>query len=113
MKKLLIIGLLLLLLVPFYIIQNNKRLYERKIETFLTEEMSYKSEDIQSIEGEWHLAGLPNYWVNVIFSDEPDIVYIYFAHDTETMGQYEYHEIDSTLPSADKLKHYNPYEGKK
>ncbi|WP_186670896.1 DUF3139 domain-containing protein [Sporosarcina sp. BP05] len=109
MKKFIIIGLVILLFVPFYIVQTKKRLYENKIEHFLTDEMSYVKEDIQSIEGKWHLAGLPKYWVNVIFSDEPNVVYIYFAHYQEKIGQYEYHSIDSTILSTDKLKHYEPY----
>ncbi|WP_053589095.1 DUF3139 domain-containing protein [Bacillus sp. FJAT-22090] len=110
MKKFLIIGLVILFLVPIYIVQTKKRSYENKIEHFLTEEMSYVKEDIQSIEGKWHLAGLPSYWVNVIFSDEPNIVYIYFAHDNVRIGQYDYNSIDSTILSTDKLKHYEPYE---
>ncbi|WP_318614378.1 DUF3139 domain-containing protein [Sporosarcina sp. YIM B06819] len=113
MKKYLIIGLVILLLAPFYIVQTKKRLYENKIEHFLTEVMLYGKEDIQSIEGKWHFAGLPKYWVNVVFSDEPNVVYVYFAHDKEQIGQFEYYSIDSTILSTDKLKHYEPYEGDK
>lgn len=109
MKKFILIGLVILLLVPFSFVQIKKRVYENRIEHFLIEEKSFEKEDIQSIEGEWHFAGLPKYWVNVIFSDEPNVVYIYFAHDKERIGQNEYYSIDSKN-SSDQLKHYDPYE---
>ncbi|MFJ7936568.1 DUF3139 domain-containing protein [Sporosarcina sp. NPDC096371] len=110
MKKILIIGLVILILAPFCGVQIKKRVYENRVEHFLTEEMSYGKEDIQSIEAKWHFAGLPKCWVNVIFSDEPQVVYTYFAHDKEHIGQFEYHSIDATILSKDKLKHFAPYE---
>jgi len=52
----------------------------------LNEDMSYPKEAIQPIECKWHFAGLPSYWVIVIFSDEPNVVYTYFAHDKDQLG---------------------------
>lgn len=111
MKKLLLAGLVILLLAPFCTVYLKKQMYENRIEHFLMEKMTYKPEEIQSIEASWHLAGLPNYVVTVIFSDEPKVKYIYFAHDKNLLGQYDvYTEDGNTITSPEGLKHYAPYE---
>lgn len=110
MKKYLIIVLVILLIVPFCMVQIKKQVYENRIQDYLIEEKSYMKEDIQSIECKWHFAGLPSYWINVIFSDEPNVVYTYFAHDKENLLQFEYHVIDRTKLSIEQLKHFDPYE---
>ncbi len=104
MKKFLIAGLVILLFAPFCTVQFKKQLYEKRVEHFLMEEMAYKPKEIQSIETHWHFAGLPSYWVNVIFSDEPGVVYIYFAHDKNHIGQFEsYAKNGTTIPSPGKF----------
>lgn len=77
MKKFLIVALVIVLLAPFCTVLIKKQLYEKRIENYLIEDMSYQKEVIQSIECKWHFAGLPSYWVKVIFSDEPNVVYIF------------------------------------
>ncbi len=110
MKKLLIIVLVILLLTPFCKVWLKKKLYENRIEHFLMEEMDYEPEEIQSIKASWHFAGLPSYSVTVIFSDEPKVKYIYFAHDKNQLGQFEFYTEDGQpIPSPEQLKHYAPY----
>lgn len=111
MKKLLLAGLVILLLAPFCTVYLKKQMYENRIEHFLMEERDYKLEEIQSIEASWHFAGLPKYWVNVTFSDEPNVVYIYFAHDKNHLGQFEFYTKDGDTPlSTEQLTHYEPYD---
>ena len=111
MKKFLIAGLVVLLVAPFCTVQFKKQMYENRVEHFLFEEMAYNPEEIQSIEADWHFAGLPSYWVSVIFSDEPAVVYIYFAHDKDRVGQFESYTTNGTTNTApEKLKHYQPFE---
>lgn len=110
MKKLLIVTLVIAILVPFCTIQIKKQLYEKRVENYLTENMNYEKEAILSIESKWHFAGLPKYWVNVIFSNEPNVIYLYFAHDKANIGQAEYYTIDGTTLTEEQLKHYTPYE---
>ena len=109
MKKLLIVAVVIAILAPFCTIEIKKQLYEKKVENYLIENRSYQKEEIESIKAKWHFAGLPSYWVNVIFSDEPNVVYIYFAHNSK-VRQAEYYTIDGTTLSAEQLKHFKPYE---
>lgn len=111
MKNLLLAGVVILLLAPFCTVHLKKQMYERRIEHFLMEEMAYKPEEIQSIEASWHFAGLPAYAVTVIFSDEPQVNYLFFAHDKNQLGQFEFYTEDGhTIQSPERLKHYAPYE---
>jgi len=110
MKKILIVGIIIMLLAPFCTVHIKKRLYEKRIENYLIEDMLYRKEAIQSIEWYWHFAGLPSYWTNVIFSGETNVVYIYFAYDKDHIGQYEYYTIDGSTLSPKQLKHFKPYD---
>ena len=110
MKKLLTVAVVIAMLAPSCTIQIKKQLYEKRVENYLIENMSYQKEAIESIESKWHFAGLPSYWVNVIFSDEPNVVYLYFAHNKGHVSQVEYHTIDGTTLSTEQLNHFKPYE---
>lgn len=110
MKKLLIVAVVIAILAPFCTIEIKKQLYEKRVENYLIENRSYHKEEIESVKAEWHLAGLPSCWVNVIYSDEPNVVYIYFAHNKDKVGQAEYYTIDGTTLSAEQLKHFMTYE---
>lgn len=110
MKKFLIVALVIVLLAPFCTVLIKKQLYEKRIENYLIEDMSYQKEVIQSIECKWHFAGLPSYWVKVIFSDEPNVVYIFFPNNKDHFGPYEHSTIDGTILSTDQLKHFKSYE---
>ncbi|MFJ7666530.1 DUF3139 domain-containing protein [Lysinibacillus sp. NPDC097195] len=108
MKKFLLVALLLIVLVPYFTVQLKKIMYEHKIRRYLIEEIHYVEEDIQSVDCEWYLGGLPNYSVNVIFNDEPNVVYIYFVHNKDRLGQFEHFTLDGTVLQPEQLKHYKP-----
>jgi len=110
MKKILLVAILLIVLVPYVTVQLKKQLYEQKIRHYLIEEVHYTENEIQSIDCEWYLGGLPNYAVNVIFIDEPNVVYIYFVHRKDRLGQFEHYTIDGTVLQPEQLKHYQSYE---
>jgi len=110
MKKILPVALLLIVLVPYVTLQLKKHLYEHKIREYLIEEIHYTEDEIQSIDCEWYLGGLPNYSVHVIFNDEPNVVYIYFVHRKDRLGQFEHYTIDGTVLPIEQLKHYKPYK---
>ena len=110
MKKLLIFVVVIVILAPFCTIEIKKQLYEKRVETYLIENKFYQKDEIESIKAKWHLAGLPSYWINVIYSDEPNVVYIYYAHNKDEVGQFEYYTIDGTNLSAKQLKHFEKKE---
>ena len=110
MKRLLIVAVVIVILASFFMIEIKKQLYENRVETYLVEQKLYQQDEIESIKAEWHLAGLPSYWVNVMYADEPNIVYIYFAHHKGKVGQAEYYTIDGTNFSPEQLKHFEEYE---
>lgn len=105
MKKLLIITLVIIILTPLCTIEIQKYLYEKRVTAYLTDNKFYQKDEIQSVKAKWHFAGLPSYWVNVVFSNEPNIVYIYYAHNTDAVGQYEYYAIDGSDVSTERLKY--------
>lgn len=110
MKKLLICAIVIMLLAPFFTVQFKKQFYENRVKNYLIEEVAYQEDAIQSIESTWHFAGLPSYTVNITFSDEPNVIYNYFAHDKNNIHQAEHYTIDGSTLSTDQLKHFKPYE---
>ncbi|AWE07826.1 hypothetical protein DCE79_10710 [Lysinibacillus sp. 2017] len=110
MKKLLIIAVVIVILAPFCTIEIKKQLYEKRVEDYLIENTFYQKDETESIKAKWHFAGLPSYWVNVIYSDEPNVVYTYFAHNKGKVGQFEYYSIDGTNLSTEQLKHFEKYK---
>ncbi|MBY0161453.1 DUF3139 domain-containing protein [Cytobacillus firmus] len=90
MKKIkiaLLVLLVLVLLSPFVYVQANKMIYAKKVNAYLLEEEHYTQDEIQSVQGIWGVK-LPPFYVVVVFKDEPEVEYIYFAHDT--IMQFEY-----------------------
>lgn len=108
MRKWLIMVLLMLLILPFGYVGLQKRIYENRIQQYLMEEMAYAEADIKSIDCQWHFVGLPKYWVRVIFTDEENVVYVYFAHDKDRLLQSEYYTVDGSTLTSEELKHYEP-----
>jgi uncharacterized protein YxeA len=111
MKKIriaLLVLLVLVLLSPFVYVQVNKMIYAKKVNAYLLEEERYSKDEIQSVKGVWGVK-LPSFYVVVVFKDEPDVEYIYFAHDT--IMQFEYRltpEGKTRGITRSKLKHYIP-----
>ncbi|MHA7580700.1 DUF3139 domain-containing protein [Paenibacillus vandeheii] len=83
-KKYVLLGILtimvILVLTPFVYVQVNKLIYAHRVTEYLIEEKKYAQEDIESVEGIWNVK-LPPFSALVKFKDEPDVEYIYFAHN--------------------------------
>ncbi|MGG4341233.1 DUF3139 domain-containing protein [Paenibacillus lautus] len=111
MKKIriaLLVLFVLVLLSPFVYVQANKMIYAKKVNAYLLEEERYSKDEIQSVKGVWGVK-LPAFYVVVVFNDEPDVEYIYFAHDT--IMQFEYRltpEGKARGITRSKLRHYIP-----
>lgn len=107
-KFLIILSIVLLLcLTPFVYIQVKKHISLNKVMEYLIEEKGYDESDIFMIESKW-TTGIPNYYVKVTFQNEPNIVYLYFAHDIK--GQFEYYDIRGIKVPIRDLKNYDPYK---
>lgn len=72
-----------------------------KVSEYLIEEKGYKKEDITSIEGIWGKK-MPAFYVVVIFKNEPNIEYSYFAHGK--VRQFEFRTLDGSTVAMDELK---------
>lgn len=96
--------IILLILVPFLYIQINKIVYEKRVTDYLMEEKGYRAEDIQSVTAKWGLK-LPPFYAEVVFEDEPNVVYIYFARDDVKQFDYRiWDEGEKEVPESN-LKH--------
>ncbi len=80
---------------PFIAVQYQKQVFAERVHTYLIEQKHYKPEQIVSIQGIWGIM-LPSFYVKVIFKDEPNRVYTYFAH-AEIMQQ-SHRLIHATYP---------------
>ena len=98
-----ILAFILLTFTPFLYVQEKKQECLEKVLTRL-EGKGYKESDIGLIESKYHFSGLPSYWENVIFNNEPNIQYVYWCHQE---GQMEYHSLDGKEVPIDQLKNYD------
>ncbi|WP_098746698.1 DUF3139 domain-containing protein [Paenibacillus sp. EZ-K15] len=111
MKKIriaLLVLLVPLLLSPFVYVQANKMIYAKKVNAYLLEEEHHSKDEIKSVKGVWGVK-LPPFYVVVVFKDEPDVEYIYFAHNS--IMQFEYRlspEGRARGITRSDLKHYIP-----
>lgn len=99
--------MLLFSLSIFVYVQVKKQIAAHKVTDYLFEEKGYDESEIKMIESKWTI-GISTYYVKVTFQNEPNIVYLYFAHDLK--GQFEYYEIDGKTVPIEELKNYDPYE---
>ena len=98
-----IIIVLLLALIPISYVQFNKALFKHRVLEYLTTEQHYTKADIQHIEGIWGKK-MPAFYVTVIFTDEPNVMYTYFAHGN--VHQFEYVTLDGQPLEPEQLRHY-------
>jgi hypothetical protein len=72
------------------------------------EEKHYRKDEIQSVSGVWGKK-LPPFYAVTVFKDEPQVEYVYFAHDD--IIQFEYRVAGAVtgveLQQKD-VKHYEP-----
>ncbi|MFB5089647.1 DUF3139 domain-containing protein [Psychrobacillus sp. PGGUH221] len=111
-KVLILIIFLVVIFGTFFVanlkIENNKKMYEKRVTCFLLEEKGYDRTEIKSVEGFYGFK-LPKYYAVVVFEDESYVKYIYYAHDG--VIQIKYILTDEAIKmNIDKseLKHYNP-----
>lgn len=80
MKKWRVLTLLLLVVVPIVYIKVNEARYAARVETYLVQERGYVEEDIAHIKGHYGVK-LPTFYVTVVFVDELQVTYTYYAHN--------------------------------
>jgi hypothetical protein len=107
-----IIGTLVAILVvtPVVYVQVNKIIYANRVTNYLIVEGKYNREEIASVKGVWGIK-LPSFYAVVIFKDEPDVEYVYFAHNEVLQFSYRLTEEGRENGITEsELKHYVPLE---
>ena len=108
-KVVIFIAILVLALIfaRFIYIEVNKSIYKNRVSDYLITEMGYDESEIAKVEGVYGFK-MPEFYVAVVFKNEPYVEYLYFAHGR--VSQYEYQIIDSQYKnlSQDELKNYEP-----
>ncbi|WP_289136388.1 DUF3139 domain-containing protein [uncultured Brevibacillus sp.] len=75
-----IVIVLVVVLTPFVYVQANKLIYASRVTEHLLEKEKIQPEQIRSVKGEWSKK-LPPFCAIVVFADEPEVEYVYFAHN--------------------------------
>lgn len=102
------ITLILLILTPFIYVKANKMIYAHRVTTYLTEQKHYSPDEIESVEGVWSVK-LPPFLAVVKFKDEPDVEYIYFAHNDVIQSSHRIsEEAQKSGKTKSDLKHFAP-----
>jgi hypothetical protein len=98
----------LIIITPIVYVQANKLIYAKRVTNYLVNEAGVNREEIQSVRGVWSVK-LPPFLVVVVYKDEPDIEYIYFAHRGVMQFGYRLteHATKRDIKESD-LKHYVP-----
>lgn len=110
-KRLFIILAILVVLVisaTFGFIQFKKHRASDNVMEYLTEVKGYEKSEIVTIESKWSFFGIPKYYVEVSFKNEPNIVYLYLANGLN--GQFEYYAINGETIPTEYLKNYDPVD---
>ena len=98
--------MIILLVVTIIYVQANKIEYADRVTDYLIEEQKYGREEIISVKGIWGIK-LPSFYTEVIFMDEPDVEYIYFAHNEVIQFGYRLTEEGKQKGITESdLKHY-------
>lgn len=95
-------------LTPVIYIQANKRIYANRLSRYLVEEKHYRKDEIQSVKGVWGKI-LPPFYAVAVFKDEPQVEYVYFAHDD--IIQFGFRPLGANGGAELKpedVKHYEP-----
>ena len=98
-----------LVTLPKVYIEVNKYIYKNRVMTYLIEENDFEKGDIESIEGIWGFK-LPAFYAIVTFKNEPEVEYIYFAHDDVFQFSYQITDEGQKVGIKEEdLKNYNPH----
>lgn len=109
-RRVVIVTAIVLAVLPFGYVSYNKWAYAQRVSDFLLEQKHYKQSDIQSITGVWN-GKLPPFSADVVFADEPEVVYIYFAHNEVIQFGYRLSEVGvkkGVSVKKEDLKHFEP-----
>ncbi|MEF2965844.1 DUF3139 domain-containing protein [Paenibacillus sp. M1] len=98
----------ILVATPIIYVQANKQIYANRVTDYLVEEQNYNKDDLKSVKGVWGVK-LPSFFVTVTFKDEPNVEYIYFAHNEVIQFSYRPAQGDNDIEEAE-LKHFDPFE---
>ncbi len=97
-----------IILTPFIYVQVNKRIYANRVNRYLVEEKHYRKDEIQSVRGVWGKK-LPSFYAVAVFKDEPQVEYVYFAHDDIIQfGFSSPNAKDGVELQPKDVKHYEP-----
>ncbi|WP_145320022.1 DUF3139 domain-containing protein [Paenibacillus xylanexedens] len=103
-----LITLAILVATPFVYVKVNKMIYAHRVTEYLIEEKKYTPAEIESVQGVWSIK-LPPFLAIVKFKDEPDVEYIYFAHnDVLQVSHRISEEAQKKGKTKSKLKHFVP-----
>ncbi|WP_340019782.1 DUF3139 domain-containing protein [Paenibacillus sp. FSL H3-0457] len=103
-----LITLAILVVTPFAYVKVNKMIYAHRVTEYLIEQKNYSSEEIASVEGVWSIK-LPPFLAIVKFKDEPDVEYIYFAHNDVIQFSHRIsEEAQKKGKTKSHLKHFVP-----
>ncbi|MEK4386185.1 DUF3139 domain-containing protein [Solibacillus sp. FSL W7-1464] len=96
-----------IILTRFIYIEANELIYANRVTDYLLDELQYDQSEIASVEGVYGFK-MPKFYTVVVFTNEPYIEYIYFAH--ERVLQFEYQIIDEEFEgiTKDDLCNYDP-----
>ena len=103
-QLLLLAVVLFVFLGPIIYIKGNEALYAARVETYLLEQQHYEETHIASIEG-YYGGKLPTFYVTVVFADEQDVTYIYYAHNEVVQAEVERDGKPLDVLQQKELKH--------
>lgn len=102
--------MIILVAVPVVYVQGIKIKYANRVTEYLLEEQKYNKEEIESVKGVWGIK-LPAFYAVVIFKDEPEVEYIYFAHHEVMQFDYRLTEEGKLIGIVESdLKHFEKAE---
>lgn len=101
---------MILVITLFVYVQANKMICKNRVTNYLLETQNYSEEEIEVVKGVWGFK-LPSFFAVVIFKDEPNVEYVYFAHDEVVQfdPRLKQEGIERGGNIAD-LKHYVPLD---
>lgn len=109
-KIFIIIVIMILVITPFVYVQANKMIYKNRVTNYLLETQNYSEEEIESVKGIWGVK-LPSFFAVVIFKDEPNVEYVYFAHNEVLQFDYRLTKEETKRGiTVSDLKHYVPLD---
>lgn len=106
--RVILVIFIVLVASPFAYLQYNKMAYAQRVNDYLLEQKHYQQSEILSVTGVWN-GKLPPFSADVIFADEPEVTYIYFAHNHVIQFGHRF-TVEGEKGEIEKkdLKHFEP-----